>query len=98
MKDEFLATLSHELRGPLNAALGWGQLLRKGQPGRAEPLSLGDRRCRSADISGLLCFNSSSQDWPNQGGKLPHSRTRDQSPTRAEILDPTANFMRDKRT
>lgn len=29
LKDEFLATLSHELRGPLNAILGWTQILRK---------------------------------------------------------------------
>lgn len=28
LKDEFLATLSHELRSPLNAILGWSQLLR----------------------------------------------------------------------
>jgi signal transduction histidine kinase/ActR/RegA family two-component response regulator len=30
MKDEFLATLSHELRNPLNAILGWSQILRMG--------------------------------------------------------------------
>jgi signal transduction histidine kinase len=30
MKDEFLATLSHEMRTPLNAALGWIHLLRRG--------------------------------------------------------------------
>lgn len=28
IKDEFLATLSHELRSPLNAILGWAQMLR----------------------------------------------------------------------
>lgn len=31
MKDEFLAILSHELRSPLNAILGWAQLLRSGR-------------------------------------------------------------------
>ncbi|MBW4666032.1 MAG: PAS domain S-box protein [Cyanomargarita calcarea GSE-NOS-MK-12-04C] len=31
MKDEFLAILSHELRSPLNAILGWAQLLRGGK-------------------------------------------------------------------
>jgi PAS domain S-box-containing protein len=30
-KDQFLATLSHELRSPLNVMLGWIQMLRKGQ-------------------------------------------------------------------
>ena len=30
-KDEFLATLSHELRSPLNVMLGWIQMLRMGQ-------------------------------------------------------------------
>ena len=29
-KDEFLATLSHELRSPLSAALSWTQMLRRG--------------------------------------------------------------------
>jgi signal transduction histidine kinase/CheY-like chemotaxis protein/PAS domain-containing protein len=31
LKDQFLATLSHEMRTPLNALLGWVQLLRTGQ-------------------------------------------------------------------
>lgn len=31
MKDEFLMTLSHEMRSPLQAILGWGLLLRGGQ-------------------------------------------------------------------
>ncbi len=30
-KDEFLATLSHELRNPLNAVLGWAGMLERGQ-------------------------------------------------------------------
>jgi signal transduction histidine kinase len=30
MKDEFLATLSHELRNPLNAIMGWANLLQSG--------------------------------------------------------------------
>src|SRR5439155_1678374 len=29
-KDEFLATVSHELRAPLNVMLGWGRMLRSG--------------------------------------------------------------------
>jgi signal transduction histidine kinase/ActR/RegA family two-component response regulator len=32
VKDEFLATLSHELRSPLNAILGWVQILRMKPP------------------------------------------------------------------
>jgi len=32
IKDEFLATLSHELRSPLNAIAGWAQVLRWGSP------------------------------------------------------------------
>lgn len=31
MRDEFLATVSHELRNPLNAMLGWARLLQKKQ-------------------------------------------------------------------
>ncbi len=31
MKDEFVATVSHELRAPLNAILGWARMLRAGK-------------------------------------------------------------------
>jgi len=31
LKDEFLATISHELRNPLNAILGWSHMLRLGK-------------------------------------------------------------------
>jgi signal transduction histidine kinase/CheY-like chemotaxis protein len=39
-KDQFLATLSHELRSPLNVMLGWTQMLRSGQV-PAEPAGRG---------------------------------------------------------
>ncbi len=32
LKDEFLATLSHELRTPMNAVLGWLSILESGKP------------------------------------------------------------------
>jgi PAS domain S-box-containing protein len=35
-KDEFLAMVSHELRNPLNAILGWTQLLRRQFPGNED--------------------------------------------------------------
>src|SRR5690606_1893727 len=36
LKDQFLASLSHELRTPMHAILGWLQLLRTGQLSEAE--------------------------------------------------------------
>ena len=35
-KDEFLSTLSHELRNPLNAVHGWATLIERGQLGAAQ--------------------------------------------------------------
>jgi PAS domain S-box-containing protein len=48
-KDQFLATLSHELRSPLNVMLGWTQMLRSGQVsvnGAARGLDILDRNVR----------------------------------------------------
>jgi PAS domain S-box-containing protein len=42
LKDQFLATVSHELRAPLNAVLGWAEMLRKG-------VLAGPRRQRALD-------------------------------------------------
>ncbi len=36
MKDDFLATISHELRSPLNSILGWVMLLREGRLSEGE--------------------------------------------------------------
>jgi PAS domain S-box-containing protein len=50
MKDEFLATVSHEMRTPLNAMLGWVQLLRSGCLGSdsvAHALETVERNARS---------------------------------------------------
>ncbi|HSU84784.1 MAG TPA: ATP-binding protein [Thermoanaerobaculia bacterium] len=43
MKDQFLATLSHELRGPVHAIAGWIQILRSGQLDR-------EKRARALDV------------------------------------------------
>lgn len=37
IKDEFLATLSHELRTPMSAILGWAQMLRTSTPDAGAP-------------------------------------------------------------
>jgi signal transduction histidine kinase/DNA-binding response OmpR family regulator len=50
MKDEFLAMLSHELRNPLNAMLGWTRLLREGDLNadtRNRALSIIERNIKS---------------------------------------------------
>ena len=40
VKDEFLATLSHELRTPMTAVLGWSRLLRMGLSASEAPIAI----------------------------------------------------------
>lgn len=59
MKDEFLATISHELRSPLNSILGWVTLLREGRlsdPAASHALETVERSARAQTriISDLL--------------------------------------------
>jgi signal transduction histidine kinase len=50
LKDDFFATLSHELRTPINAVLGWAQLLSDGvldEAGRTRAIRAIDRNARA---------------------------------------------------
>ena len=64
-KDEFLATLGHELRAPLNAILGWSRLLESGRLGHEEARRGGETIARNVralaqlvddllDLSGMV--------------------------------------------
>jgi PAS domain S-box-containing protein len=53
LKDEFLATLSHELRTPMNAILGWLAILETGKPIR-DVFSALDVIRRNADVQARL--------------------------------------------
>ena len=54
MRDEFLATVSHELRAPLNAILGWGRLLEKGKLDEATTEKAIDTIVRNAESQNRL--------------------------------------------
>jgi PAS domain S-box-containing protein len=61
LKEEFLATLSHELRNPLNAILGWAAILSR-KPGLPDPVMQGlqaierNSRIQARMISDLLDY------------------------------------------
>jgi PAS domain S-box-containing protein len=53
-KDEFLATLSHELRTPINAIMGWGQMLQQGVVDPARTAQAVDAIVRNATAQSRL--------------------------------------------
>jgi len=53
-KDEFLATLSHELRTPINAIMGWGQILRSGIADPSKAAHAADAIVRNAAAQARL--------------------------------------------
>src|SRR5262245_18145556 len=70
LKDEFLATLSHELRAPLNAMLGWITLVREGridEESKERALEIVERNARAQkklvddllDVSSVITGNLS---------------------------------------
>ncbi len=54
LKDEFLATLSHELRNPMSAILGWLHLLRTGRLNEDQRAKAFDTIQRNADLQTQL--------------------------------------------
>ncbi|HQU86086.1 MAG TPA: ATP-binding protein, partial [Pyrinomonadaceae bacterium] len=54
MRDEFLATVSHELRNPLNAMLGWARLLQKNQLDEINSQKAVDAIVRNAEAQNRL--------------------------------------------
>lgn len=48
VKDEFLATLSHELRTPMNAIVGWASILREGGLNERQAADAGDTILRNS--------------------------------------------------
>ena len=56
-KDDFLATLSHELRNPLNAIVGWARLLRDGRLDPVAKAHAVEAINRNADLQSQLMLD-----------------------------------------
>jgi CheY-like chemotaxis protein/nitrogen-specific signal transduction histidine kinase len=54
LKDEFLATVGHELRTPLSAILGWGRLLQTGKLDAAKSAAATDSIVRNAQAQSQI--------------------------------------------
>src|SRR5262245_56973085 len=91
LKDEFLATISHELRSPLNAILGWARLLRdpQVQAGQLErPLELIERNAQAQarliedllDVSRIVSGKLSVQMRPVTLNSTAHGVVADMRP------------------
>lgn len=53
-KDEFLATISHELRSPLNAILGWAEMLKRGAMNEESAVHAVETIARNAGVQNQL--------------------------------------------
>ena len=98
LKDEFLATLSHELRNPLNAMLGWATVLKPQERAR--------RRCSSRDstpsnatracraISSKTCSTSPASASARCASTWTPFRPRAPSMAAVEVVSPQAQQER----
>ena len=64
LKDEFLATVSHELTSPLNSISGWARILRTGNLGKLKNKAL-------CCTTGGFSRSGDGQSWPQPASFLP---------------------------